>query len=66
MSHQLFKPRSILASKTFWTGATAVLGGAAGIATGAITPAEGANMIVTGLIGIFLRTSINKSASGDL
>jgi hypothetical protein len=48
--------------KTYITGAASVLSGVAGVATGTISPAEGVQMLLTGLMGIFLRNAVAKQS----
>ncbi len=42
-------------SKTIWTGIGAVIGGIGAMVTGEMETAQGVQIILTGLIGIFLR-----------
>jgi len=44
--------------KTYITGAASVLGGVAAVATGSITPVEGVQLALQGLLGIFIRNGI--------
>lgn len=58
--------KSILKSKTVLTGVLAVIGAITGGATGDLGTADAIQLFITGLMGIFLRHSINKQATGDL
>lgn len=44
--------------KTYITGAASVLGGVAAVAVGSITPVEGIQLALQGLLGIFIRNGI--------
>jgi hypothetical protein len=44
--------------KTYITGAASVLGGVAAVATGTISPVEGVQLALQGLLGIFIRNGI--------
>ena len=54
------KMKDLLKSKTFWTGVLAVVGSAAGYATGELDQGTAINTAVTGLLAIFLRDGIAK------
>lgn len=51
------KPKHPLKSKTVATGIAAVITGATMAATGYAIPADAAQLIATGLIGVFLRVA---------
>ena len=51
----------MLKSKTTWTCLVGALGGLAGIFTSELSVAEGAQVILTSLIGLFLRHGVAKS-----
>ena len=47
--------------KTTWVGVAAIVGAAGGLATGTLQAAAAIQMVVTGLIGIFLRQGVEKT-----
>lgn len=51
----------MLRSKTTWTCVLGALGGLAAILTGEASVAEGCQIILTSLIGLFLRHSVQKT-----
>lgn len=52
-------------SKTTWTCILGALGGIAGIMTSEVSLAEGSQIILTSLIGLFLRHGIRKSEKAN-
>ena len=55
----------MLKSKTTWTCILGALGGLAGILTSEVSLAEGAQVILTSLIGLFLRHGIQKAENSN-
>tara|TARA_R100000963_G_scaffold28126_1_gene19323 strand:+ start:139 stop:318 length:180 start_codon:yes stop_codon:yes gene_type:complete len=55
----------MLKSKTTWTCILGALGGLAGILTSEVSLAEGAQVILTSLIGLFLRHGIQKAENAN-
>lgn len=51
----------LLKTKTFWTGFGAVVAGAAGFFTGAMSPVESIQTVLGGLAVIFIRDGIRKA-----
>lgn len=52
--------KPILRQKTTWAGILAVIGAAGGYYTGEMSIAQAFQTAITGLIGIFLRQSVNR------
>jgi hypothetical protein len=52
----------MLKSKTTWTCIIGALGGLAGILTADLSLAEGCQIILTSLIGLFVRHKLEKSS----
>lgn len=50
----------LLKSKTFWTGASAVIAAGAGYATGDLSAAAALQTAITGALGVFLRLGLAK------
>lgn len=50
----------LLRQKTFWTGLGSIVAGAGGMATGEMTPVDGIQMVILGLLAIFGRDALNK------
>ncbi|MAH47835.1 hypothetical protein CMI37_18585 [Candidatus Pacearchaeota archaeon] len=55
----------MLKSKTVWTCILGALGGLAGILTSEVSLAEGSQIILTSLIGLFLRHSVAKGQTAS-
>jgi len=53
--------KSFYKQKTFWTGVTAVIGGAAGYLAGAMGAVEAVQTAGAGLAVIFLRQGVEKN-----
>ena len=47
-------------SKTVWTGISGVIAAVGGVVTGTLLLSQGIQLAVTALIGIFLRSAVNK------
>ena len=60
------KAKSILKSKTVITGALAIAGAIVAGQTGDLTTADAWQTAIIGLLGIFQRMAIQKSANGTL
>lgn len=52
--------KNLIKTKSFWTGVGAIITGASGYFTGAMTPVEAMQTVVGGLAVIFLRDGIRK------
>lgn len=57
------KVKDLLKSKTFWAGATLIVGSTAAVATGEVDKATAIQSALIGLMGIFIRNSIGSNAS---
>ena len=55
----------MLKSKTTWTCILGALGGLAAILTSEVSLAEGSQIILTSLIGLFLRHGIKKAENAN-
>lgn len=55
----------MLKSKTTWTCILGALGGLAGIMTSEVSLAEGSQIILTSLIGLFLRHGVSKAEKAN-
>lgn len=53
---------TLITTKSFWLGVSAVIGGAGGLATGSLNPVEGLQTVAGGLGLIFVRDAIRKVA----
>jgi len=52
--------KSLIRSKTFWTGVGAVVAAVGGVLSGTMEPDTAVQTAIGGLIAIFLRDGINK------
>ena len=52
--------KSMLKSKTFWTGMVSIVGAVGGIVTGTLPVAAGIQTGITALLAIFIRDGIAK------
>ena len=55
----------MLKSKTFWTAVTGAVGGVAGYFTGTLEMGDAANVVITSLLGLFLRHGIHKAEKAN-